>query len=59
MSSFNHILNQLDREGKGFEKLTKWYLENEPKFKKIFKKIWHFKDFPKRWGKDTGTDLIA
>ena len=41
------------------EKLSKWYLENEPKFKKIFKKVWHFKDFPKRWGADKGTDLIA
>jgi superfamily II DNA or RNA helicase len=59
MNSFDQILKQLDSEGKDFEKLSKWYLENEPKFKKIFKKVWHFKNFPKRWGQDTGTDLIA
>ncbi len=59
MNTLTTIINQLDREGKDFEKLSKWYLENEPKFKKIFKKVWHFKDFPKRWGADKGTDLIA
>ena len=59
MISLNEILKKLSKDGKDFEKLTKWYLENNPKYKKIFKKIWHFKNFPKRWGKDTGTDLIA
>ena len=59
MRSLNEILKKLSKDGKDFEKLTKWYLENNPKYKKIFKKIWHFKNFPKKWGKDTGTDLVA
>ena len=59
MNNLKKIINQLDKEGKDFEKLSKWYLENEPKFKKIFKKVWHFKDFPKSWGADKGTDLVA
>ncbi|MDC2985405.1 DEAD/DEAH box helicase family protein [Candidatus Pelagibacter sp.] len=59
MNKINTILKTLGNEGKDFEILSKWYLENEPKFKKIFKKVWLFKDFPKRWGRDTGTDLIC
>src|SRR3990167_7226226 len=45
--------------GDAFERLCKFYLENSPKYRGEFKKVWHWKDWPKRWGPDTGIDLIA
>ena len=33
MNKINTILKTLGNEGKDFEILSKWYLENEPKFK--------------------------
>ena len=45
--------------GNAFERLCKFYLESAPKYRGEFKKVWHWKDWPKRWGPDTGIDLIA
>jgi len=45
--------------GNSFERLCKYYLENAPKYRGEFKQVWHWKDWPKRWGPDTGIDLIA
>ncbi|MDO8565192.1 MAG: DEAD/DEAH box helicase family protein [bacterium] len=45
--------------GHAFERLCKFYLENAPKYRGEFKHVWHWRDWPKRWGPDTGIDLIA
>lgn len=45
--------------GDAFERLCKFYLESAPKYRGVFKKVWRWKDWPRRWGPDTGIDLIA
>jgi superfamily II DNA or RNA helicase len=47
------------RVGRGFEWLCKWYLENAPLYRGLFRKVWHWADWPDRWGRDCGIDLIA
>lgn len=53
------LLESLGRDGKDFELLCKWYLENEPLWKSNFKKVWLWDEWPDRWGRDRGIDLIA
>ena len=45
--------------GRGFEWLCKWYLENAPLYRGLFRKVWRWVDWPDRWGRDCGIDLIA
>jgi len=53
------LLNSLGSDGKDFELLCKWYLENEPLWKSIFRKVWLWDEWPERWGRDRGIDLVA
>jgi len=45
--------------GAQFEKLCKWILENHPMYKPTLKHVWLWDDWPERWGKDCGIDLVA
>jgi superfamily II DNA or RNA helicase len=45
--------------GAQFEKLCKWLLENHPMYKSKLTKVWIWDDWPERWGKDCGIDLVA
>ena len=45
--------------GVQFEKLCKWLLENHPLYKSKLKQVWLWDDWPERWGKDCGIDLVA
>lgn len=45
--------------GVQFEKLCKWLLENHPMYKSTLKQVWLWDDWPERWGKDCGIDLVA
>jgi hypothetical protein len=38
-NSLDALLDSLGADGKDFELLCKWYLENEPLWKSIFKKV--------------------
>ncbi len=54
----NDIRNQAD-SGDVFEKLfSKWFLENDPYWKTQVKQVWLWDDWPDRWGRDKGIDLI-
>lgn len=46
-------------KGRNFAELYKFFFENYPFYKNLFKKIYHWEDWPKRWGRDKGIDLIA
>lgn len=63
MASLSALLAQLspDNKTKGdqFEKLVKWFLENDPEYKALLKKVYRWDSSPHRWGKDTGIDLTA
>jgi superfamily II DNA or RNA helicase len=45
--------------GRDFEWLCKWYLENAAIYRGQFRKVWRWGDWPDRWGRDCGIDLIA
>ena len=45
--------------GVQFEKLCKWILETHPLYKSKLEAVWLWDDWPGRWGKDCGIDLIA
>ena len=65
MSTLANLLAQLDpvnnkRKGDQFERISKWFLENDPVYKARFRQVWHFTEWPGRWSNvDLGTDLIA
>jgi superfamily II DNA or RNA helicase len=57
------LINTFDQDnhtrGIQFEKLCKWILENHPLYKTKLKKVWLWDDWPERWGRDCGIDLVA
>ncbi len=63
MSSLRALLAQLSpdphKKGAEFELLVKWFLENEPEYKALIKKVYRWNSSPHRWGRDTGIDLTA
>ena len=66
MNSFKDIIKylydkfpeELDR-GKAFENYCKWFLENDSRYQRQLKQIWLWEDWPGKWGRDKGIDLIA
>ena len=52
-------LNERDK-GDKFERLTKFFLENDTRFKERFSDVWIWNKFPLNQGKiDTGIDVVA
>ena len=45
--------------GGDFEWLCQWFLENAPRYRGQFDKVWLWKNWPDRWGIDAGIDLVA
>ena len=45
--------------GSDFEWLCRFFLLTAPKYKGVFKAVWLWNDWPKRWGADKGIDLVA
>ncbi len=63
MSSFNHLFNSLsadsNKKGEQFERITKWFLENDPEWKAKIEKVWLWNDYPAKWARDRGIDLVC
>ncbi len=70
MANFRELLNKLKDEyptavdrGKEFEKICKWFLENDPTYADTFKNIWLWYEWPDRenngFGQDIGIDLVG
>ena len=47
------------RRGRQFERVCKWFLENDPEYRREVKQVWLWDDWPGRWGRDKGIDLVA
>lgn len=47
------------RRGRQFERICKWFLENDPQYRREIKRVWLWDDWPGRWGRDKGIDLVA
>ena len=45
--------------GRAFERLCRWYLQNDPAYRGQLKKVWLWDEWPGRWGADAGIDLVA
>ena len=64
MANFKSVLSYLsslpnDQKGHVFELYCKWYLENDPAYKNQLRRIWLWQEWPDKWGRDKGIDLIA
>jgi predicted helicase len=62
MASFAEFLKSLDadrgKRGKQFEYFVKWFLKNDPEWTTQVDKVWLWNDYPERWGRDCGIDLV-
>nr|ABE10993.1 putative helicase [uncultured Prochlorococcus marinus clone ASNC612] len=64
MATFEHFYKSLSPNsqvrGKEFEKLVKWFLQTDPRWNNLVKKVWLWDEHPQRdeWGPDCGIDLV-
>lgn len=63
MNSFCNLFNSLStdthKKGGQFEKITQWFLENDPEWQAKIDKVWLWDDYPAKWGRDRGIDLVC
>jgi len=45
--------------GKEFEKVVQWFFKNDPEYASELRDVWLWDDWPGRWGRDIGIDLVA
>lgn len=61
--TLTELLNALDsdelRRGKQFEKIVKWWLQNDTTRSRNIKTVWLWDEWPDRPGRDIGVDLVA
>jgi superfamily II DNA or RNA helicase len=57
------LITKLDPDirirGLQFERICEWYLQNDPEYRMLIKKVWLWNKWPGRWGADAGIDLVA
>ena len=62
MASFKDFLSTFSSDsgekGEQFERFVKWFLVNDPTWKTQVEQVWHWDEYPSRWGKDLGIDLV-
>jgi len=63
MATLSELLNKLHPDkvvrGRQFERISKWYLENDPRYRLTLEKVWLWDEWPGRWAPDAGIDLVA
>ncbi len=63
ISDFRTLLSKLSPDaltrGKQFERVTKWWLENDPIHSRQIEKVWLWDEWPEYSGRDIGIDLVA
>lgn len=62
MATFRDFLwtfsNDTIEKGRQFEYFVKWFLINDPTWKTQVAQVWRWDEYPNRWGKDLGIDLV-
>jgi len=60
MATFEMLLSSFDPDTKGqqFEHFVKWFLINDPEWSTQVDQIWLWDEYPDRWGRDCGIDLV-
>lgn len=56
---FRNLSPDEHRRGRQFELICKWFLENDPEYKREIRRVWLWDKWPGRWGRDKGIDLIG
>jgi predicted helicase len=64
VGTFSDLLGQFDpvdnkRKGDQFELICKWFLENDPTYRPLLRRVWLWDEWPGRKGIDAGIDLVA
>lgn len=64
MGGFDSLAAQFDpvntkQKGDQFELVVKWFLENDPTYQPLLRRVWLWDDWPGRKGGDAGIDLVA
>lgn len=63
MATLDQVISALPgdalQKGKAFERLCKWFLENDPVYAGQLRRVWLWDEWPGRWGADNGIDLVA
>jgi superfamily II DNA or RNA helicase len=61
--AFGGLLSRLDPRpdvrGRQFERICAWYLRSAPEYRRRFRKVWLWAEWPGAWGGDAGIDLVA
>jgi superfamily II DNA or RNA helicase len=58
MPPFATFLSTLGNTGKDFERFVLWFLTHDPSWSTVVEKVWLWDDWPGRWGRDCGIDLV-
>jgi len=63
-SRFDQLMASLPRGtttslGDAFERVVQWFLENDPEYRLLVRRVWLRDQWPGRWGTDTGIDLVV
>jgi len=60
---FSDLFERFDPDpnvrGRQFEQICRWYLKNDPSYRRMLHQVWLWDDWPGRTGPDTGIDLVA
>ena len=63
VSAYQKLISALPTEPKAkgdmFERIIKWFLQNETIYNSKFKFVWLWNEWPERTGPDIGVDLVA
>lgn len=63
--SFEYLEAKIRRDAEGtlfgrdFEWVCQWYLEHAPLYRGKFRRVWRWAEWPEKWGRDCGVDLVA
>ena len=58
MPAFESFLSTMGNGGKDFETFVLWFLTHDPSWSTVVTKAWLWNDWPGRWGRDCGIDLV-
>ncbi len=59
LEAFNDLPESAGERGSHFERLSKWWLLQDPIWASKLKNVWLWDEWPERNNKDTGIDLVA
>lgn len=63
MATFARLSERLSvdeaKRGRQFEHICAWFLRNDPEYKRLLRRVWLWDEWPGRWGRDKGIDLVV